>query len=273
MTILLFHDIGIETAERTFKALSKKYNLIHLNDLISAYDSNDFSAIPEKAMVITFDDGHVRNHEIFSVIKRDHIPVTIFLCAAVINTKRHFWWMTDTFRTLGRASLVDISNKERLDLMKNNGFDQTAEYENRQALTAEQINEMRQHVNFQGHTMFHPILPKCSEEEARGELSDSKKLLEQDYGFSINAISYPIGVYSARDVRLSKEAGYSCGVTVDHGFNSANSDRFRLKRISTNDTSDLNEMLVRASGLWSFIKTRNGKRQKIGETISLEEER
>ncbi|HRV84191.1 MAG TPA: polysaccharide deacetylase family protein, partial [Saprospiraceae bacterium] len=74
------------------------------------------------------------------------------------------------------------------------------------------------------------------------------------------AIAYPNGDYSDRTVEMSRNSGFQCGVTVDYGFNSMTSDPYRLKRLSINDTGDLNELIVKSSGLWGFLKTRNGKK-------------
>ncbi len=46
---------------------------------------------------------------------------------------------------------------------------------------------------------------------------------------------------------------------------------FKLKRVSANDTDDINELSVKASGLWAFIKTRISKEQKIGQKINIRE--
>ena len=78
------------------------------------------------------------------------------------------------------------------------------------------------------------------------------------------AIAYPNGDYSERDIELVKSAGYRCGVTVDYGFNTVKTDLFRLKRLSVNDTGNIDELAVKASGVWAFIKTRNGRKQGYG---------
>ncbi len=80
----------------------------------------------------------------------------------------------------------------------------------------------------------------------------------------INTISYPNGDYSKRDIELAKKAGYECGITVDFGFNNNKPDLFRLKRISVNDTSDINELIVKSTGVWGFFKTFNGLKQSYG---------
>ena len=270
ISVLMFHDISKEIAEQTFNYLSKKYNIIHLNDFIEAIDKRDKNKIPKKALIITFDDGHIRNYEILPVVKKYNIPVTIFLCASIINTNRHFWFKFKN-QLISISILKNKSNKEKLDILSKMGFEKDKEFDKPQALQKSHIDEMKNYVNMQSHTLYHPCLPKCDNDEARTEIFNSKEILERDYKLKINAISYPNGDYSERDILLAKEAGYKCGITVDFGFNTIKSDVFRLKRLSVNDTDDINELIVKASGVWAFFKTRNGRKQGFGFTNKIEE--
>lgn len=270
VTILLFHDISMETAEQTFSYLSKKYNIIALNDFIDAIYKRDKTKIPKKALILTFDDGHIMNYEMLPVIKKYNIPVTIFLCTSIINSNRHFWFKYKN-QSISTGRLKYLSNKERLNVLAKAGFEQDKEFDKPQALQKSHIDEMKHHVNMQSHTLFHPCLPKCNNDEAREEIFNSKEILEREYQLVINTISYPNGDYSERDILLTKEAGYKCGITVDFGFNSIKTNVFRLKRLSVNDTPNINELIVKASGVWSFFKTRNGHKQEFGFTNKIEQ--
>lgn len=261
VTILMFHDINKVTAEKTFSYLKNKYNIIDLNVFINAHELNDKNRIPQKALIITFDDGHIGNYEILPVIKKHKIPVTIFLCSSIINTNRHFWFKFKN-QSIGTEELKQKSNMEKLKILSKVGFKQEKEFDKPQALQKAQINEMIPYVNFQSHTMFHPILPKCDDEGASREIFSSKKDLEMEYNIKVSTIAYPNGDYSERDINLIKKAGYKCGITVDYGFNTIDSDMFRLKRLSVNDTLDINELIVKASGFWFFFKTMIGKLHK-----------
>jgi peptidoglycan/xylan/chitin deacetylase (PgdA/CDA1 family) len=269
VSILLFHDISNNTALQTFKYLTHNYNILDLNDFIEASEKKDFSKIPKKALIITFDDAHIRNYEMLPAIKKFKIPITIFLCASIINTNRHFWFKLKN-KSISTSELKYKSNKNKLDLLSKVGFQQEKEFNNAQALQKVQIEEMKRYINMQSHTLFHPILPKCDDDEAKEEIFKSKQILEKEYGLNINAISYPNGDYSDRDIQLSKDAGYKCGITVDFGFNTLHTDIFRLKRLSVNDTNNIDELIVKASGVWSFFKTRNGRYQKFGYTKNTE---
>jgi peptidoglycan/xylan/chitin deacetylase (PgdA/CDA1 family) len=252
VTIVLFHDITPKNAEKMFGYLKKNYSLIGLQDLIDNYDAGTWN-FSKKPMIISFDDGVAGNYALLPVIKKMDIPVTIFLCAGIINTKRHFWFPPShpdyTF-----AALKQMTNRSRLSVLKDIGFTQETEFEDVQALSKKEIEEMVPFVNFQSHTLFHPFLPRCTDEEAETEIAGSKRLLEQEYGLKINAFSYPNGDYSARDVELCKKAGYSCAISLIPGYNSPYTDLFRLKRVSVNDTENIYELAVKTSGFWGLFR-------------------
>lgn len=262
VTILLFHDINKETAVQTFSYLARKYNVIALADFIRACKDKRHK-LPKKALIITFDDGHKRNFELLPVVQKLNIPVTIFLCSGIINTNRHFWF-THKHPHFSSDDLKRVSNLKKLDILARTGFSVTKTYDEPQALTKAQIKEMSHVVDFQAHTMFHPCLPMCHDDEAAEEIFQSKQVLEADFGLNINAFAYPNGDYSDRDIRLLQEAGYECAITVDYGFNTTQTDLFRLKRLSVNDADNLDELIVKASGVWGWFKTRNGRKQDHG---------
>lgn len=254
VTFLLFHDMESSDAERNFAYLKRHYNIISLNDYIGAVHNG--KRLPDKAVVITFDDGHASNYALLPIIKKMQIPITIFLCSSIVGTQRHFWFRHSTDMKSNVEALKRMSNEQRLETLKHFGFLQEHEYSDTQALTKEQIEAMMPWVDFQSHTCYHPILPQCDDVTARKEIAESKLQLETDYGRRIKAISYPNGDYSARDIRLAKEAGYECGVTVDSGYNDLNSDLFRLKRFSVNDAKTTAELMVKASGCYALLKHR-----------------
>src|SRR5690606_35041686 len=161
-----------------------------LNKFIDAHEKKEFLRIPKKAMIITFDDAHIGNYELLSVIKKLKIPITIFLCASIINTNRHFWFQFKN-RSKSDYELKQKSNKDRLDSLSKDGFEQEKEFSYPQALQKKHIEEMIPYINMQSHTKIHPCLPKCNDQEAKDEIFKSKEILETEYGLNINAISYP----------------------------------------------------------------------------------
>jgi peptidoglycan/xylan/chitin deacetylase (PgdA/CDA1 family) len=263
VTILLFHDPSPTAFEKTVSYLKKNYNIISLNSAIEAIQKKGIQHLPKKSMVLTFDDGHIGNFDLLPIVKKYKVPITIFICSGIVNTKRHFWFK-EKVQAIHKINLKRMRNKERLNILRDAHFNQEKEFKNAQALNNNQIQKMIPHVSIQGHTVFHPILPTCEESEAKLEISESKTFIENTFNIKVNSIAYPNGDYCNRDIQLVKNAGYEAGLTVDYGFNDNSTDLYRMKRISVNDTENQNELIVKASGLWGFLKTRNGKKQKHG---------
>ena len=121
-------------------------------------------------------------------------------------------------------------------------------------MSAGEIEEMKPLVDFQSHTVYHPLLPQCAPARAAAEISESKTELENKFGLSVYALAYPNGDYTAREVAAAEAAGYTCALSLDHGFNSRTTPPFQLKRICISDDASVDELLVKASGLWGFLK-------------------
>ena len=254
VTVLYFHDIGPDAAELSFKLLKSLYNVISLNTFLDAYNSHKLENLPAKSLIITFDDGHKENYRLLPIINKYRVPITIFLCMGIVGTNRHYWW-TERPAKISFNKLMNLSNKKRLKILMNYGFSQKYEYDERQALLTDEIKEMAlvKYINFESHTLFHPFLDRCDYNESLIECLKSKILLENDYGINVRSLSYPNGNYSQKVKKLLKLIGYECAFTVKPGYNNYKTDLFELKRFSTNDTTDINELIVKASGIWRLI--------------------
>ncbi|MFC1757266.1 polysaccharide deacetylase family protein [Planctomycetota bacterium] len=252
----MFHDVSPAVAEQTFAYLARHYNIIGLQDYI-AIRSNASAKLPLKAMIITFDDGHVGNRDILPILRSYKVPVTIFLCAGIVNTNRHYWFQCQG-KNFDSSDLKRIANQERLEKLAAIGFDQEKEYAERQALSRDEILAMSD-VDFQAHTVFHPCLPQCTDEESQREIADSKRILETEFSLPINAFAFPNGDYGDREIEYLREAGFDAAVTVKPGFNTLQSDPLQLGRFCTNDASNMDELIVKASGLWGWLRLLLGK--------------
>ena len=91
------------------------------------------------------------------------------------------------------------------------------------------------------------------------EIFGSKEALESEHGLKIYALAYPNGDYSHREVELLQSAGYTCGLTLEAGLNDAETDPFRLRRVALPDDAGINEVIVKVSGLWTFLKVFGSK--------------
>ncbi|MEQ1747768.1 MAG: polysaccharide deacetylase family protein, partial [Saprospiraceae bacterium] len=260
VTIAMFHDIAPDHAEQVFGYLVKTYNVIALDDYLAARRAGDASRLPDKALVITLDDGHIRNRTLLPVLEKLNLTVTIFLCAGIVGTNRHYWFKFK-HPEIDTQALKLVPNHMRLEKLAWTGFRPEQEFEVPLALSKVQIREMQGRVNFQSHTVFHPCLPTCTDEEARAEIFDSKNILEQDFGLRINALAYPNGDYCERDIDLIKQAGYECAIAVDFGYNTLKTNAYRLKRLSVDDTDSVDAVCVKICGVWTLLMWVAGKRK------------
>jgi len=153
-----------------------------------------------------------------------------------------------------------VPDIERKKFLKSKNFDETREFPEREALSDDEINEMKKHVDFQSHSRYHSIIPNCSCKDALEDLEESKKILEGKYKLSINSFSYPNSDYSIRETELLIKAGYKTGHTALFGYNNTKTNPYLLKRFCISDDSDMNQLIVQASGIWSFLRKLTGKK-------------
>lgn len=80
------------------------------------------------------------------------------------------------------------------------------------------------------HTCTHPRLSRLSREQAREEISASRKKLEDRFGIPIEHFAYPYGDYSEATVELVREAGFQTAVTMHRGINDTTDEPLELQR-------------------------------------------
>jgi peptidoglycan/xylan/chitin deacetylase (PgdA/CDA1 family) len=259
-TILMFHRPTADYFERAVAVLKTRYNIIPFSRYLEHLENQ--CSLPVNPVVITLDDGWGTNIDLLPVIRKHQIPVTIFLLAGIADTCFHPWFYFSSDR-IQKEALKGMSDSMRLAELKHKGFEETKGFEERVILNGEEIREMHISglVTFGSHTLFHPILPKCTDAKATREISLSKEKIEAFTGVPCEIFSFPNGEYSERDIRICKKAGYKAAVTLDVGFNDSKTDSFKLRRFSVPDTGSVSEFLVKASGLWAFVKILTGKQK------------
>ena len=81
------------------------------------------------------------------------------------------------------------------------------------------------------HSATHPNLRHISAAQAREEISDSKKSLEDRFGVTVQHFCYPYGSWNESVRDLVAAAGYSTACTMRFGVNTVAAPRFELHRI------------------------------------------
>jgi peptidoglycan/xylan/chitin deacetylase (PgdA/CDA1 family) len=82
------------------------------------------------------------------------------------------------------------------------------------------------------HSLTHPRLSLLPEDQAREEISASRKQLEDVFGVSVEHFCYPYGDWNERVRDLVAAAGYRTACTTEPGINTSDTHPFALKRIT-----------------------------------------
>ena len=135
----------------------------------------------------------------------------------------------------------------------------TAEKEERYAfLSWQQVQMMaRGSITFGSHTHTHAILAPLSEPDLNFELTESRRLIEQNLGASCTLFSYPNGAkrdFGRREEELLGSLGYVAAVSQIDGFNDASTNIMALRRINIPRDDSLSFFIAKVSGVWSVLK-------------------
>lgn len=112
------------------------------------------------------------------------------------------------------------------------------------------------------HTLTHPRLSGIPISQAKNEIADSKKKLEDLFGIQVEHFAYPWGDYNDAVVDLVREAGFETACTCDPGIVCNGVDRFRLARFNTDERSFRSLSNYKLSYLCDDLKNVVSRRQR-----------
>lgn len=219
---------------------------------------------PKAAVLITVDDGWKTNKEnVVQVAKEFGVPVTIFVSTEPVLQQKPFWWSYNQcinnqgIGYLKSNTLKKWPNKERLAYLNGYGFlNAYAE----DAMEESDLVEIDKHkyIDIESHTVSHPILTKCTDEEADREIHFSKIQLEKLLGRKIKGFAYPNGAYTQREISLLEKYGYDYAFTTKRSFLTPDdlSRRYELPRFEVLDHVSFAENICRITNVW-FRKSRS----------------
>jgi peptidoglycan/xylan/chitin deacetylase (PgdA/CDA1 family) len=231
--ILMYHSISEQAAPK-FKRFAvapalfqahmaylhqHAYTPVTITQLIQAISQVSLP-LPEKPVLITFDDGFSDFYtEALPVLKHYSFVATLYIVTAFIN---------ETSRWLQKEGEAT-----------------------RPMLTWNQIISINEAgIECGGHTHTHPALDTLSPAKARTEIVQCKRLLEQHLQHDVLSFAYPFGYHTASTKQLVRDAGYTSACAVKYAMSSQTTDPFALTRlIVSSDTSadELATLLIQGS--------------------------
>jgi len=123
-------------------------------------------------------------------------------------------------------------------------------------LTWGQVREMASYgIAFGSHTRHHNYLPDLNKADQKDEIFESKRILEQRLGRSINYFAYPIGGFSDSIKKQVGQAGYMGAAATNRGADRLNKDVYELNRIRFGNKDNRNDYLwIKLSGYYNLFR-------------------
>ena len=119
--------------------------------------------------------------------------------------------------------------------------------------TLEQLKEMAEGgIEIGGHTVTHPELSLCNEEQLEAEIVEGRRVVSEQLGLPLNHFAYPYGnpqKVGTKAQALAKSAGYEAAVMMVNGEVRPDSPRFELPRIGIRECS-VQVLAARLSGFF-----------------------
>jgi len=163
--------------EDILNIIGEGYTFVSL-DRVADY-KNGIKGLPEKPVVLTFDDGYTSNYElIYPILKKYNIPATIFVIEDMMEADNHFNW--EIAKEMNDYGLVTIYSHGHSHV----------------DMTKLDINDFR-------------------EKTANNLKTMEEKLGKQKYIF----YSYPLGFYNEETNKVLKEIGVDMFMTTNLGLN------------------------------------------------------
>ena len=218
--ILMYHDIATDRASA--KRLSVPVNdfAAQLHFLYAeGYETLTAAAVacalaegrelPERAVVITYDDGFADLHETaLPILNRYHFTVTVFVTTEWVQDSKSSRSARRPGKMLSWSQIRDLASA---------GFEIGA------------------------HSCSHPQLDQLSNQYLEEELRISKAKLEDELQRPISGMAYPFGYSNVRVRRVVQRLGYNYACAVGNRMIDGASDQFALPRLTVKRGTSLRQ--------------------------------
>jgi peptidoglycan/xylan/chitin deacetylase (PgdA/CDA1 family) len=278
-------SVSPEGFEKQIEYLCHNYQILSLDRLAS--DLSEHKPLPNTAVAITLDDGYRDNYlYAYPILRRYGVPATIFLATGHIGSKKPFWWdrvryVVDHTRItrleLGEAGKYALASAHDRRVAASNIVEKLMGMsEQRKNLLVEElvgvarvkipddltkqlilswdeVIEMSANgIDLGAHTVSHPNLTKVPIEQARREITQSKKDIEKITGKVARFFSYPGGIFNDEIVKIVAQSHFVGAVACSRRWITPKTDLYRLGRMGA--TEDFNLFKIVLSGLWGDLR-------------------
>ncbi len=259
--------------EAVLRATAKTFRILPLHDAMTAMRAG---RLPDNAACITFDDGYPDwRHSVIPLLERLGLHATFFItCEQLLG--RPMWNerilhavqaapdATTAFALPGvtsasvRFDTADNKRRAVRELDRSLKYLTLAERErwlqqlhahtgtdaaDVACMTADDVRAIHaKGFGIGAHSVSHPILKLCTEQEAAFEIGAAKEQLESLIRAPVTAFAYPNGIpgrdFDAEHVRLVRRSGYQFALTTRTGVATAATSLFQVPRFTPWGPSD-----------------------------------
>ncbi|MEU6657883.1 polysaccharide deacetylase family protein [Streptomyces sp. NPDC046821] len=190
-------------------------------------------ALPSRSVLVTFDDGdHTVHAHGLPLLAARGVPAVCFVIPGLVGTSAPFWWdeTEHLVRNGGTTHRVPparpdltvhtlklLSERERQLALAELRATASAPCPPQRQLTAVQLRELEKGgVVVGNHTLTHPCLDRCGDDQVRREVLEAHDRLTELTGRPPTSFAYPNGNVDERAHRFLTQAGYRSGFLYNH---------------------------------------------------------
>ena len=169
--------------------VSNSYRTVRVSDVAEHLLSG--APLPEKPIVLTFDDGYADIYQAaFPILKKYGMTATFYVIAQFAENQRPGYATWDELREMAKGGM-EIGS----------------------------------------HSMDHSDLRGRSNAFLTDQIGRSKQIIESRLGITVKTFSYPSGKYDAKTIAVLRANGYLGAVTEIQGLQQTTNDIFELRRV------------------------------------------
>jgi len=229
--LLMYHSISTDAGPRFRKftlapelfaahldyVFENKYTPITVAQLAGSMQG-DQALLPERPVVITFDDGFQDFYEsALPALRKYSFPATLYIVTGLVD---------------GCTTWLRPEGEDK-----------------RKMLAWSQIDEIDQAgIECGPHSHTHADLDIVPAELAQREITLSKEVLEQRLGHAVTTFCYPYGHFDTRVREMVEQAGYQAACAVRNAMSHIDDHRFSLARITVSNRTTVPQLAALLNG-------------------------
>ena len=258
---IYFHAPEASLFDFCIKWLKKNgFHFLSEKDILAI--ANEKVSFPKGGVILTVDDGWQSNEQnVIAIAEKHRVPVTIFVATDAIESGNYWWPYVGKAQDLGMdfpsiEDLKKVPNKEREKVLEDIKSKVNLE---RQALNLQQLKKASnsEYITISAHTVNHPILVNCEDDESFREIEKSKMQIEEWLDKPVDSFAYPNGDYSAREINYLKKLNFSSAYTTKPEYLTKEKLEkiYQLPRFCVFEGISEAEAICRMMGVWQgFFK-------------------